>query len=98
MARKPSPKTKLKGRSAKKNAKSPKRRLQIRVFNSMQEADEADQKYWSSRTPEERLRELERLRQFGYGDGQGKPHPRVQRTIRVTKRGESQVPGAGRVR
>jgi hypothetical protein len=47
----------------------------VRVFNSFEEADQADREYWWSKTPEERLRELERLRQLNYGYGQGRPFP-----------------------
>ena len=58
-------------------------RKRLRVFNSMAELDEADGKYWQPRTPAERMRELERLRQFNWGYGNGKPYPKLERTIRV---------------
>src|SRR5207245_2431190 len=54
--------------------RKPKRSLQ--VFNSMAEADEADRRYWWSRSGAERLRELERLRQLNWGYGKGRPTPR----------------------
>jgi hypothetical protein len=49
----------------------------------MREADEAERRYWWSRSPAERLRELERLRQLNWGYGNGKPLPRFQRTLRI---------------
>ena len=43
--------------------------MELRVFGSMREADEADRRDWWSRTPEERMRALERLRQLNWGYG-----------------------------
>lgn len=36
-------------------------------FATFEEADEADRKYWWSRSPEERMQALELLRQINYG-------------------------------
>ena len=43
--------------------------LDRRAFNvvTLAEADRADQEYWRSRTPEERLEALELTRQITYG-------------------------------
>jgi hypothetical protein len=62
--------------------------LTMRVFNSMQEADDYDRKYWWAQTPAARLRAAERLRQLNYGYGKGRPLPRFQRTLRVIELGE----------
>lgn len=62
--------------------------LEIREYKSFAEADQADREYWWSMRPIERLRELERLRQFNYNYGNGKPLPRFQRTLRVVELGE----------
>ena len=59
----------------------------IRVAN-FATADESDLVYWRAKTPAARLRELERLRQFNYGYGQGKPLPRFQRVLKVTQLGQ----------
>jgi hypothetical protein len=52
------------------------RRISICVTD-FDAADEGDLAYWRAQTPAARLRELERLRQFNYGYGQGKPLPRL---------------------
>ena len=83
MAKKP------KKRSAKRPAGEPRFVPVMRVFDSFAEADEADLKYWRSKTPAARMRELERLRQINYGYGQGKPIPRFQRVLRVIELGGS---------
>jgi hypothetical protein len=57
------------------------------MFASFEEADRAEREYWWSRTPAERLRELERLRQLNYGYGQGRPLPRLQRVLKVAELG-----------
>ena len=62
------------------------RRASIRV-TSFAAADESDLAYWRAQTPAARLRELERLRQFNYGYGQGKPLPRLQRILKVAELG-----------
>lgn len=36
-------------------------------FATFEEADEADRKYWWSRSPKERMQALELLRQINYG-------------------------------
>lgn len=60
-------------------------RAALRVFDSFEEADRHDREYWWSRTPAERLRELERLRRFNYAYGDGRPLPRFQRVLRVVE-------------
>jgi len=55
----------------------------VRTFESFEDAERAEREYWWSRTPAQRLRELERLRQINYGYGQGRPLPRFQRILRV---------------
>jgi hypothetical protein len=74
---------KLRKRPIKRNAGEPSFIPEIRVFDSFAEADQADLKYWASKTPAARMRELERLRQFNYGYGEGKPLPRFQKILRV---------------
>ncbi len=39
----------------------------IEIFSSFAEADDADRKFWHSKTPEERLTALELMRQSAYG-------------------------------
>ncbi len=46
-------------------------RSNIRVFNSFEERDAWDRKYWKSLTPEERLTALEMMRQIAYGYDEG---------------------------
>jgi hypothetical protein len=68
---------------SRRKTASGRRNMPIRVFATMQEADEADRKYWWSRTPAERLRECERFRRSNWGYGNGKSFPRFQRTLRI---------------
>jgi hypothetical protein len=65
-----------------------KNRSGLAVFQNMSETDRAEAHYWFVRTPAARLRELERLRQFNYGYGQGKPLSRFQRTLKISKLGK----------
>ncbi len=68
--------------------KSGKRRgWTLETFDSFAEADQADREYWWSRTPAQRLRALEELRQLNYGYGKGKPLPRFERVLRVVQLG-----------
>jgi hypothetical protein len=53
------------------------------VANGFEEADRMDREFWWSRTPEERMRALELVRQVAYGYGPGKPVPRFQRVLVV---------------
>jgi hypothetical protein len=69
-----------------KRKRSKPRRANIESL-AFAEADQRDREYWWSRTPAERMRELERLRQLNYGYGQGKPLPRFQRILRVAQMG-----------
>jgi hypothetical protein len=39
----------------------------FQVFSSFEEADEADRRYWHSRSPDERLEAVELMRQSAYG-------------------------------
>ena len=72
--------------SAKSN---PRRKWTVEVFNSFADADEADRKYWLSRTTRQRMQALEQLRQMNFGYGPGKPKLKFQRTFRAFKLGES---------
>ena len=57
--------------------------LQVRTFDSFEEADRADLEESWAKTPEERLAELEYLRSQMYPDG---IPPRLQRTITFAER------------
>jgi hypothetical protein len=63
------------------------RHWRIKTYSSFEEAEQAEREYWWSRTPAERMRELERLRQFNYNYGQGRPRPKFQRAVRVAELG-----------
>jgi hypothetical protein len=52
-------------------------RSTITVFNSFAEADAATRAYWHSRTPVERVRHAEYLRQLNYGARATEPFQRV---------------------
>ena len=55
-------------------------RTAFAVFSSFDEADAADDAYWRSRTPAERMAHLELLRRINYGDaGTG----RLQRVVEL---------------
>jgi len=54
------------------------------VFDSFAEADAATRAYWHSRTPEERLRHAQHLRQLNYGRRATEP---VQRVLEIVTRG-----------
>ena len=64
-------------------------RSAFHAFDSFEAADEYDRAYWWSRSPAERMRELERLRRLNYGYGEGRPLPRFQRVLRVAELGGS---------
>jgi hypothetical protein len=68
-------------RKASTTSKIPKRKWSPQVIDSMAEADKADREYWWSRSPAERMRELERLRQENWGYGNGKPTLRMQKGL-----------------
>jgi hypothetical protein len=74
-------------RKTSKTARKAKSKWSLQTFESMADADKADREYWWSRSPAQRMRELERLRQLNWGYGKGKPTPRLQRIIRVTELG-----------
>ncbi|MCH8030220.1 MAG: hypothetical protein IIB09_00165 [Bacteroidetes bacterium] len=61
-------------------------RTAFQVFTSFEEADEADRRYWWSRTPEERLQHMQHLRELNYGD---EASARLQRVLEITRR----IPG-----
>jgi hypothetical protein len=69
-------------RSQKKTRKS-RGKWSMRVFDSMKEADDADREYWWSRTPAERMRELERLRQLNWGYSKDKPLRMLRGIFRI---------------
>ena len=48
----------------------------------MADADKADREYWWSRSPAERMRELERLRQLNWGYTKDKP-AKLVRVFRI---------------
>jgi hypothetical protein len=55
-----------------------------KAFTVASLADESDEKaYWHSRTPHERLRQIEILRRINYGD---QAAARLQRVLEVTQR------------
>jgi hypothetical protein len=76
-------------RKASRTTKKAKSKWSLQTFDSFAEADKADREYWWSRSPAQRMRELERLRQLNWGYGKGKPPPKFQRTFRVAEVGES---------
>ena len=64
------------------------RRTEKRASTSMKETGQYDREYWWSRTPAERMRAMERLRQLKYGYGPGKPYPKFEPIIRVMELGD----------
>jgi hypothetical protein len=72
-------------------------RTAFRTFNTFAKADEADRKYWRSRSPKERMQALEHIRQmvWGYRDDS---QPAFQTTVKVTELVGSKVSRARRVR
>jgi hypothetical protein len=60
-------------------------RTVLRIFNSFAEADQADREYSWSRTRAQRMRQAERLRQFNFRYGQGRPLPRFQRVLEIVE-------------
>jgi hypothetical protein len=61
-------------------------RSALTVFNSFAEADEVDREYWHSRTPEERVRQVEFLRQLNYGLRATEPMQRVLEIVTRARR------------
>ena len=57
----------------------------MREYASFEEADEADRRESWDKTPAQRMRNLELLRQLHFGYGQGKPYPKFKRTFRIAK-------------
>ncbi len=56
---------------------------------TMEEADRKNRRDWWARTPFERLRALEHIRQLNHGYyGKSKSRPKFQRVLKVTKLGE----------
>ena len=60
-------------------------RTKVQSFDSFEAADQADREYWWSRSPQERMRALEQLREMNYGYGEGKPRPKFQRVLTVVE-------------
>ena len=58
-------------------------RTKISIFSSFEEAERADEEYWFSRTPEERLEQVELLRRINYGDA---ATARLQRVFEIAER------------
>jgi hypothetical protein len=56
-------------------------RTAFSVFSSFEEADAADDAYWRSRTPDERLAHLELLRRINYGDA---ATGRIEKVLEIT--------------
>ena len=53
------------------------------VLSSFEEADAADQAYWHSKTPQERMAALELMRQINYG--YDPTTERLQRVLEITE-------------
>ena len=70
-------------RKASKRTRNAKSKWSLQTFDSMADADKADREYWWSRSPAERMRELE----LNWGYGKGKPTPRLVRVFRVENMG-----------
>lgn len=63
-------------------SEEPKRRdWPIQVFNSFEEAEEADRAYWRSTTVQQRLQALEQLRRMFYGTARATA--RIERVLTV---------------
>lgn len=58
-------------------------KTQFKVFSSFEEADRDEREYWWSRSPLERIRQVELLRRLNYGDG---AFQRLQRVFEVAER------------
>ncbi len=57
---------------------------EVRVFSTFEESDEADRKYWHSKTPAERRATLELMRQSAYGY-ENPTTRRLQRVFEIVK-------------
>ncbi len=62
------------------------RRGTIEVFHSFKEADDAERRYWWSRTPVERLCALQRLRELNHGDLARAKIQKVFEFVRIPER------------
>ena len=58
-------------------------RTEFKVFSSFEEAEAADREYWHSRSPQERVRQIEFLRRLNYGS---RATERLQRVLEITAR------------
>jgi len=59
---------------------------ELEIFDSFEEADEADRKYWLSKTPVERMQALERIRGMAWGYGSdAKSRPQFQRVVEIVE-------------
>jgi hypothetical protein len=72
-------------------------RTAIQIFSSFEEVEEADRKYWRSRTPAERLMALEHIRQlaWGYND---ETRPKLSGSPRLLKLRQRKISRARRIR
>lgn len=55
----------------------------FKVLSSFKEADRDDKEYWLSRTPQERLQYMERLRRINHGAA---ATARLQRVLEIAER------------
>ncbi len=69
-------------RKASKTTRKTKSKWTLQTFDSMADADKADREYSWSRSPAQRMRELERLRQLNWGYTRSNP-ARIVRVIRM---------------
>ena len=59
---------------------------ELEIFDSFEEADEADRQYWRSKSPVERMESLERIRGIAWGyDSDAKSRPQFQRVVEVVE-------------
>jgi hypothetical protein len=59
---------------------------ELEIFNSLAEADEADRRYWLSKTPLERMQALERIRGMAWGyNSDAKSRPKFQRVVEAVE-------------
>jgi len=59
------------------------------VVSSFEEADEQDREYWLSKTPDERLQQMELLRRINYGEAA--TTARMQKVIEIVERDGDEI-------
>ncbi len=69
----------------------------VRMFTSFKDAEQVDREYWLSRTPEERMKALEHIRQLAWGYDE-ESRPEFQRLDRVFQLRGSEIPDSGQLR